>query len=212
MTFWKTTRHTLTLTTIALLTLLITAACSPAATFDVDITDGRIDPATLRTTTSEDDAEENRPVDDTDIVNKDSLENPHIIELRSDDASRTVRNITDENVSSYTEVDGQPATRAYLTIENNGSTVTLIDITTDAADEVTFVQTVDAGEGTERLDETNSLTIDSGVTLTMTGDNIHILLIGLNGNIEEGDTVDMTLLFESGDTVDASVDVANVGW
>jgi copper(I)-binding protein len=188
---------------------LLTAACSPAE-FDVTSTDGWIEPAAIQGEQGEGPTNAEEEQDNADIINMDSRENINRVEMRDDEDTRQVEMAADENADMYTLVDGEPATRAYLTLTSDGAAATLTDISTDIADEVIIARSTAGGANTQGLDTLDSLTIVAGETLEMSPDDTFLFVIGLDENIDEGDIIEMTLTFENGETISATAESRNV--
>lgn len=104
---------------------------------------------------------------------------------------------------------------AYMTVANTGEfTVDIVSAHADVADkvelhetttEITFVD----GKISQvmRMEEVDVLTIASGETVQLKPGGLHIMLMGLTRDIEEGDTFTLTLQSSTGERIVIDVPV-----
>ena len=193
----------------ALLIVLLTAACG-SGEFDVTSSDGWVEPASIEGDQGEENVNAEPEQSDVDVVNMDSRENMMQQAIRSDENDRQVEMAADENADTYILIDGEPATRAYLTLQNDGAAATLTDISTDVADEVIIVRSTLADADTQGFDEIDELTIGGGETLEMSPEDVSLFLVGLTRSLDEDQTIELSLTFEGGETISATAEVRNV--
>lgn len=87
-------------------------------------------------------------------------------------------------------------TAAYLTI-NNGSSekIKLIGVTTDAA-ATGELHTMDLANGQMKMKQIDHIVVQKNDSIDLKPGGKHIMLIGLNRPLNEGDKVSLTLIFD----------------
>ena len=98
----------------------------------------------------------------------------------------------------------------YVTLENQGSTPDrLVKITSPAAGSAMLHETVEEGGVSQmRMIEGE---IPAGSTFGMKPGGVHIMLMGLATPLKKGETVSLTLDFETADDVTIEVKIAPIG-
>jgi hypothetical protein len=99
----------------------------------------------------------------------------------------------------------------YLTLINKGNVADrLLSVTTAAADKVQF-HSVREENGVSRMRELRTVEITPGAKVTFSPGDMHIMLVGLNQPLKEGQALPLTLYFEREGKVDVTAFIAKVG-
>lgn len=100
---------------------------------------------------------------------------------------------------------------AYMTIMNHGPATRLTGARSDAAERVQIHNhTVDAA-GVMRMREVeDGVAIAKHETVTFAPGGLHIMLMGLTEPLRKGETLDITLEFEDGSTIDLTTPVKSI--
>jgi copper(I)-binding protein len=98
----------------------------------------------------------------------------------------------------------------YLSLENQGSTPDrIVTITSPAAGSAMMHETVEEGGISQmRMIDGN---IPAGSTLEMKPGGVHIMLMGLTAPLKKGETISLTLDFETGDDLTVEAKIAPIG-
>ena len=100
---------------------------------------------------------------------------------------------------------------AYLTITNRGATADrLTGVFTSAASSVQVHQETEAN-GVMRMREVTSITVEPGATIALKPGGMHIMMIGLQQPLKEGQDFPLTLEFEKAGKIKLRVPVMRVG-
>jgi copper(I)-binding protein len=102
---------------------------------------------------------------------------------------------------------GRDMSAAYLIIANEGDTdEVLVSVASDIAENIELHK-MEHHDGMMRMMRVDSVDVPSNGEVELKPGGLHIMLIGLTRQIKAGDTVELTLHFESGATlsVDAPV-------
>lgn len=84
----------------------------------------------------------------------------------------------------------------YLTIQNGAQADTLVSAQSDAAGRVEIHRTQDVGEGLSGMVPVEGgLAMAAGETVTMEPGGLHVMLLDLQRDLAEGDTLNVTLDF-----------------
>lgn len=95
---------------------------------------------------------------------------------------------------------GQPNSAAFMQITNNGDTaITVTGASTSAAD-VAELHTHTQDNGIMRMRRLDGIELPAGQTVSLQPGGLHVMLIGLEKNLSEGESVDLTLEFSDGST------------
>ncbi|MCB1354608.1 MAG: copper chaperone PCu(A)C [Rhodobacteraceae bacterium] len=96
----------------------------------------------------------------------------------------------------------------YLTLANTGTAEdTLLSVTGDAAARIEIHSTV-VEDGIARMQpHTDGLPLPPGARVSLAPGGLHIMLLGLTRPLAEGDTVDLTFVFEHAGAIPAAVPV-----
>lgn len=98
----------------------------------------------------------------------------------------------------------------YLTIENRGGAAdSLLGVTSPAAQSAMLHRTVEES-GVSSMREADG-SIAPGAKLDMQPGGSHIMLMGLNAPLKEGETIEVTLDFETAGSIKAAAKVAQIG-
>ena len=97
---------------------------------------------------------------------------------------------------------------AYLVIENTGSEDdVLLGAASDAAATVEIHETTAGSDGMMTMSPIDSLPIAAGETVRLEPGGYHIMLIELTGELVVGESIEITLSFESAGEVTVSAEV-----
>ena len=100
---------------------------------------------------------------------------------------------------------------AYMTLINNGATADrLLGGASLVARELQFHKVTEE-RGISRMRELQSIEIASGEKVLLKPGNIHVMLVGLNQPLKQGETFPLTLRFEKAGRIDLTVTIAPVG-
>ncbi len=97
---------------------------------------------------------------------------------------------------------------AYMVVENTGEEGdVLLGAASPAAATVEVHETIEGGDGTMSMQPIGSLDIAAGETVRLEPGGYHIMLIELTGELVVGDTIEITLTFETAGEVKVSAEV-----
>lgn len=100
---------------------------------------------------------------------------------------------------------------AYMTLTNDGDADDqLVGGTSDIAETVEIHQTSDEG-GTMSMQQVEGVAIPAGGEAVLEPGGYHLMLLGVTGDLSEGDTVDITLTFENAGEQTVSAEVVPTG-
>jgi copper(I)-binding protein len=107
---------------------------------------------------------------------------------------------------------GQPAAGAYIGLTNNGTAADkLVSASSPVAQRVE-IHTMSMEGNVMKMRALDGLEVKPGQTIKMQpGQGEHIMLMGLQQPLKEGESVPMTLVFEKAGKVDVSVKVEAAG-
>ncbi len=106
---------------------------------------------------------------------------------------------------------GQPTAAAYLTLRNPAqSTVTLLSAATPLAGKVEIHESLQQ-DGRWRMRRLADLPIPAGGTATLAPGGAHLMMFDMQQPLREGDTLPLTLEFDSGESIDVSIEVRAIG-
>ena len=102
-----------------------------------------------------------------------------------------------------------PVAGGFLTIENTGTEPDrLISATSDIANDTQIHEMAMEGDVMKMRQLVDGLEIPAGETVVLAPGGFHIMFMGLNQTLVEGDTVAVTLTFEKAGTVELLLPVA----
>ena len=97
---------------------------------------------------------------------------------------------------------GAPATAAFMTLQNSGDTpVRLISAANDHTAHSELHNHVDV-EGVMQMRQIEYIEVPAEGSVHLAPGGLHLMLIGLENAVHEGDNVTLTLHFDNGDTVE----------
>lgn len=95
----------------------------------------------------------------------------------------------------------------YLTLANTGTAEdTLIAVTGDAAARIEIHDTA-VKDGIARMRPADGLPLPAGARVTLAPGGIHIMLLGLTRPLADGDTLDLTFVFDHAGAIPVAVPV-----
>lgn len=105
---------------------------------------------------------------------------------------------------------GQPNSAAFMTLNNHGDQDARIISASSNVSEVTELHTHTEVDGVMQMRQIDAIDIPAGGTTELKPGGLHVMLIGLNQNLAEGDSVELTLSFEDGTEKQLDVPVKHV--
>lgn len=105
--------------------------------------------------------------------------------------------IAAENAFGYAPAPSAKATGAYVTLTNSGPADKLVAAKSDVAMHTELHESLMV-DGVMKMRAVESLDLPEGGKIEMKPGGLHIMLMGLNRPLEEGQIVPITLVFESG--------------
>lgn len=108
---------------------------------------------------------------------------------------------------AHATVPAQPVGAVYMTI-SSASPLTLVQVETDVAKAVQ-IHNMHKHEGIMQMREVKRPQIAAGETLVLAPGGMHMMLLGLNGQLKTGKTLSLTLRFEdkNGKQITKTLDV-----
>ena len=96
----------------------------------------------------------------------------------------------------------------YMTIHNTGDVaITLNGIKTDLATMPKFHRTKTRADGMSKMEPTGDVIIAAGEMVRLQPGGLHIMLMGLQRPMKQGDSFDMTLIFSDGGEVISAIPI-----
>lgn len=100
---------------------------------------------------------------------------------------------------------------AYMTLKNNGASADrLLSATTSVAEKVQFHKMTSEG-GVSRMQEMPNVNLEPGAQVVFQPGGMHMMLVELKQPLKEGQTLSITLQFEKGESIAATVPIEKVG-
>ena len=105
---------------------------------------------------------------------------------------------------------GSPATAAFMTLHNSGdSAVRLISADNSIAEHTELHNHVDV-DGVMQMRQIEAIEVPAGGSATLAPGGLHLMMIGLQTPVSEGDQVGLSLIFDNGETLELDVPVRPV--
>ena len=99
---------------------------------------------------------------------------------------------------------------AYMNISNNSdSPITITGVTADFANMVQIHQTVVENDMAHMQHMDNGLRIGAGETMRLEPGGYHIMLMNVQSPLNEGETVTLSITFDTGETITVETPVRN---
>src|SRR5882672_8183033 len=99
----------------------------------------------------------------------------------------------------------------YLTVTNRGpGEDRLLDVTSPDAEKVQF-HAMAIDNGVAKMTRLLAIELHPGVPVVFKPGGIHMMLLGLNHQLKEGETVPLTLTFEKADAIEVDAQVLGIG-
>jgi periplasmic copper chaperone A len=96
---------------------------------------------------------------------------------------------------------------AYLTVRNTGDSADrLLSIDTDVAETVELHESIQQN-GAMSMEPVEGIEIPAGSAAVLEPGGLHAMLLNVEGDLAQGDTVDLTLTFERSESQTVSADV-----
>ncbi len=99
---------------------------------------------------------------------------------------------------------------AYLTITSLGTADRLVGFTTPACNRPELHTHIDE-DGVMRMRQVDAIDVPAGGVAELKPGGLHMMLIDLNGHLVEGETLDLTLVFEEAGEVAVTVPIKALG-
>lgn len=123
----------------------------------------------------------------------------------------TTNSIVVENAWARATPAGAKSGAVYMTLVNHGAIPDrLLGAKTPVADKVQFHR-VSEENGVSSMRELRTIDIAPGATITLKPSDMHVMLVGLQQPLKEGQTIPLTLDFEEAGKVSVAAPVARVG-
>ena len=109
----------------------------------------------------------------------------------------------------YARASNTRAGAAFLTVENTGETADrLVDVRSDAAQRVELHEHRMTAEGVMSMEHAeDGFEVAAGEVLVLERGGKHVMFLGLSDNWQQGDSVDLTLVFEAAGEVEVTLPV-----
>ncbi len=105
---------------------------------------------------------------------------------------------------------GSPATAAFMTLHNSSdSAVRLISADNSIAEHAELHNHVDV-DGVMQMRQIEAIEVPAGGSASLAPGGLHLMLIGLQSPVTEGDKVGLSLNFDNGETLELDVPVRPV--
>lgn len=106
-----------------------------------------------------------------------------------------------------TPVPAGPNGAVYMTLTNDGDADDrLVSASSDVAESVEIHES-SMQDGTMSMQQIDGIDIPAGGTAVLETGGVHVMLIGVDANLAEGDTFDLTLSFDNADDQTVEVEV-----
>ncbi|PZO87143.1 MAG: hypothetical protein DI626_04675 [Micavibrio aeruginosavorus] len=117
------------------------------------------------------------------------------------------------SATAYATAEGATTGAVFLTIQNTGTAdAKLVGASSDASSSVEIHETyTDPATGTTEMRTVVPVDIAAGQTLEMRPDGYHLMLLGLNKTLVEGETLSLTLRFQNAPDVVIPVTITAPG-
>jgi copper(I)-binding protein len=106
---------------------------------------------------------------------------------------------------------GQPNSAAFMILENSGKTDHAVVAAKSDASEVVELHTHVMEEGMMKMRQIPQFDLPAGAKTTLEPGGLHVMLIGLKGDLKAGDTVALTLVFADGTETPLQAPVKEIG-
>jgi|APFre7841882724_1041349.scaffolds.fasta_scaffold105870_1 copper(I)-binding protein len=93
---------------------------------------------------------------------------------------------------------GQPNSAVFMTLTNRSTETRALVAATSPAAEVSELHTHVHEDGMMRMRRVERIEVPAGASVNLQPGGLHLMLIGLKGDLEPGDQVDLTLSFDDG--------------
>lgn len=105
---------------------------------------------------------------------------------------------------------GQPNSAAFMTLTNPSATPrALVSAQSPAAKTVELHTHINSG-GMMQMRRIERIEVPAQGSVTLKPGGLHVMLIGLNGDLNPGSTVDLTLVFDDGGKVEVKAPVRTI--
>ncbi|MBT00202.1 MAG: copper chaperone PCu(A)C [Oceanospirillaceae bacterium] len=104
---------------------------------------------------------------------------------------------------------GQPNSAIFLEIENRGNAIQLVGAESSAA-QVVELHTHTQENGVMRMRRIDAIELPANTQVTLQPGGLHIMLIGLQQGLSEGEEIDLKLQFSDGDSAELTLPIRSV--
>lgn len=128
------------------------------------------------------------------------------------DASVTVGALEISGAFTRATLPGAKVGGGFLTIVNTGGEADrLVSASSPVSAETQLHEMAMEGDVMKMRELENGIDIPAGATVTLQPGGLHVMFMGLNGSLEEGKQVPVTLTFEKAGTVEVMLDIGPAG-
>ena len=125
-------------------------------------------------------------------------------------ATATAATVTADDPYVREVPPGSPATAAFMTLHNSSdSAVRLISADNSIAEHTELHNHVDV-DGVMQMRQIETIEVPAGGSATLAPGGLHLMLIGLQNPVSEGDQVGVSLNFDNGETLELDAPVRPV--
>lgn len=114
------------------------------------------------------------------------------------------------NVYARAIAEGQTNSAAFMILTNNGKQARALVSATSSVSATVELHTHKLEDGMMRMRKVDKIDIRAGGMTELKPGGLHIMFIGLKKQLQAGDTVDLELVFDNGDTISVSAPVKQV--
>ncbi len=120
-------------------------------------------------------------------------------------------NITVENPYVKEVAPNMKNSAAFMTIKNNGDKAVSLVSATNNASAITELHTHGKKDGMMVMYKVDKIDVPAHGEALLKPMGLHVMLIGLNKQLKEGDNVDLELKFDNGESVKVTAPVKKLG-
>ncbi len=105
--------------------------------------------------------------------------------------------------------EGMSSSAVYLTLVNTGnSDDVLLGVSSDAA-AIVAMHTVETQNGEKKMQHLSQITVPAQSEVQLKPGSFHIMLVDLKRDLQQGETIDVTLVFQKAGVVNVKAQVRN---
>ncbi|MBK1718285.1 copper chaperone PCu(A)C [Thiocystis violacea] len=119
-------------------------------------------------------------------------------------------NITVEDPYARAVPPGQPNSAVFMAILNRGASDRALVGAESPAAKVVELHTHVHEDGMMRMRRVERIDLPAGETVTLKPGGLHVMLIGLKGDLQPGDSVELTLIHDDGEKIQVKAPVRRI--